>query len=82
MEKQKILGKEVLQIATLLKDLKAVKEALEIQKLKEEIIGRILLENDKERLRELAGSLNSKGTASIKPASIKTAGNPLGHGNG
>jgi ribonucleotide monophosphatase NagD (HAD superfamily) len=82
MEKQQILKEKVLQDVTLLKDLKAVKEALEIQKLKEEIIGRILLENDKERLRELAGSLNSKGTASIKTESIITAGNPLGHGNG
>ena len=77
MEKQKILGKEVLQIATLQKDLKAIKEALEIQKLKEEIIGHILLTNDRESLSELAESLKPK-----KTNEIKNPRNPAGQGNG
>ena len=77
MEKQTILGKEVLRDVTLQKDLKEIKEALEIQKLKEEIIGRILLINDRESLIELAESLKQK-----KASEIKKPGNPPGQGNG
>ena len=58
MEKQKILGKEVLQDVTLQKDLKEIKEALEIQRLKEEIICRILFEKNREVLQEIEEFLN------------------------
>ena len=77
MDKQKILGKEVLQIATVQKDLKEIKEDLEIQKLKEEIIGKILLEKNRERLGELADILNINTLFSIKKPR-----NPAGQGNG
>ena len=60
MEKQKISREKVLQDVTLQKDLKAVKEALEIQKLKEEIIGYVLLEHNRDKLAAVAGMLKEK----------------------
>jgi hypothetical protein len=53
MEKQNKTKKEVLQDDTLQKDLKADKEALEIHRLKEEIIGYVLLENNRDKLKEI-----------------------------
>ena len=51
MEKQKNLREEVLQDATLQNDLQEMKEALEIQRLKEQIISKILMENNRNQLR-------------------------------
>ena len=53
MEKQKKTTKEVGQDDTLQKDLKADKEALVIHRLKEEIIGYVLLENNRDKLKEI-----------------------------
>ena len=76
MEKQNILKEEVLQTAALQKDLKAIKEMLEIQKLKEEIIGYILLENNKKNLGELAGALKKQVVLKINsPGRLPGQGN-------
>jgi hypothetical protein len=78
MEKQKISREKVLQDVTLQKDLKAVKEALEIQKLKEEIIGYVLLENNRDKLAELAEILKDEQSTCVK----KSPGRGGGSGNG
>ena len=74
MEKQTILREKVLQDVSLQKDLKAVKEALEIQKLKEEIIGYVLLENNRDKLAELLGTIKEKTLYCLKIGPGRGAG--------
>jgi len=57
MGKQKVLKNDILH-DDLQNDLKSIKEALEIQSLKDEIIGNILLENDREKLCDFAKALS------------------------
>ena len=77
MEKQTNLEEEVLQDVTLQNDLREIKEALEIQRLKEEIICRILFEKNREVLQAIEEFLNP-------PNIIPEEGmaKPLGQGNG
>jgi hypothetical protein len=58
MEEQTNLKEDVLQDVTLQNELKAIKEALEMQRLKEELISRILLEDRRKVLKSIDALLN------------------------
>jgi hypothetical protein len=72
MGKQTVVNKELMQLATLQKELNKAKEALEIHRLKEEIIGNILAENNPEKLRNLADASKKQ-----KLMQLNTKKNPL-----